>query len=79
MKYVPGEKRGQGELVLKDHPLHPQEWSVERSKKSSKGSRRPAWINKEFLTQLRHKKEMHRRRKQDQVTQTMQGCRDSKV
>lgn len=39
-------------LILKDHLLHPQEWSRLMSRQSSKGSRSLAWINKELLTQI---------------------------
>jgi len=43
-------------LILKAHLLNAQEWSILMNRKSSKGSRRPAWINKQLLTQLRYRR-----------------------
>jgi len=45
------------------------------SRKSSKGSRRPAWTNKELLTKLNHKANACKIRKQRQVPQ--EGNRDA--
>jgi len=39
------------------------------SRKSSKGSRKPAWISKEILTELIQKKEAYKWWKWGQVTQ----------
>lgn len=59
MGYDPGEKRGPGELVVffRDHLLRAQECSISMSRKSSKGSRRPALKNKLLLTKLKHKRQ----------------------
>ena len=43
-------------LIFKDHLLQTQEWSIPTSQESSKGNRRPAWMNKELLTKHKHKK-----------------------
>lgn len=37
--------------------------------KSTKGSKRPAWMNKELLSLLKHKQKIHRRWKNGQATQ----------
>jgi len=34
--------------LFNHHFLHAQEWCIPLRKKSSKGGRRPAWLNKEF-------------------------------
>lgn len=52
-----GEKRVLQELVLKHYLLQAHKQSVLTCKKSSKGSRSSAWVNKEFLVKLRGKKE----------------------
>ena len=54
------ERRGVKEslLIFKDHLLQAQEWSVPTCRKSSKGCRRPAWINNELVTKFKHKKEV---------------------
>ena len=44
-------------------------WSILMSRKSSKGSRKPAWISKEILTELIQKKEAYKWWKWGQVTQ----------
>ncbi|GAB0209898.1 mitochondrial enolase superfamily member 1 [Grus japonensis] len=44
-------------------------------RKSSKCGRRPAWMNMELLTALRHKKEVHRRQKQGHAT--WEGYKDT--
>lgn len=51
-------------LIFKIHLLQAQELSILTSWKSSKCDRRPAWISKEFLTELRHKKQVYRMWKQ---------------
>jgi len=48
-------------LIFKDHLLPAPEWSTPMSRISSKGSRRPAWTNKELLTKLKWKKEVCKR------------------
>ena len=49
------EKRGvqKSWLICKDHLLQAQERSILTSRKSSKGSRKPAWMNMELLTKLK--------------------------
>ncbi|XP_068003200.1 uncharacterized protein [Melanerpes formicivorus] len=56
-------------LIFKDHHLQVQEWSISVSRKSSKGSRRPAWMNKELLTRFSHKGNLCKIWKQREVTQ----------
>ena len=45
-------------LIFKNHLFQAQEQSVPKSRKSRKNARRPAWMNKEFLAKLKHKKEV---------------------
>ena len=65
------ERRGiwKSNLIPKVHILQAQEKSILTSRKSSKGDRRPAWISKELLTELRHKKEAYKRWTKRQMTQ----------
>lgn len=44
-------------LIFKDHRLQAQEKSIPASRKLGKNARRPAWVNKELLAKLKHKKE----------------------
>lgn len=44
-------------LIFRDHLLQAQEDCTLRTRKTSKVGRRLAWIKKELLTRLRHKKE----------------------
>ncbi|KAK4831043.1 LOW QUALITY PROTEIN: hypothetical protein QYF61_014975 [Mycteria americana] len=64
------EGRGAQEscLIFKDHLFQAQELSMPTSGKSGKNSRRPAWMNKELLAKLKHKKEAYGGWKQGQVT-----------
>ncbi|KFV18118.1 hypothetical protein N340_13754, partial [Tauraco erythrolophus] len=64
------EGRGAQEswLIFKDHLLQAQEWCIPTKKKPDRNTRRPAWMNKEFLDQLKHKKEAYRGWKQGQVS-----------
>jgi len=39
--------------LFKYHFLHAQEWCIPLSKKSRKGGRRPVWLNKKHLAELR--------------------------
>ena len=57
------EGRGAQEswLIFKDHLLQAQESPIPMRRKSGKNARRPAWMNKELLAKLKHKKEAHRR------------------
>ncbi|GAB0187326.1 hypothetical protein GRJ2_001197900 [Grus japonensis] len=63
------EGRGAQEscLVFKDHLLQAQERCIPTKRKSGKNARRPAWMNKEVLDKLKHKKEAYRGWKQGQV------------
>ncbi|KFV16613.1 hypothetical protein N340_06497, partial [Tauraco erythrolophus] len=63
------EGRGAQEswLIFKDHLLQVQEWCIPTKRKSGRNTRRPAWMNKELLDQLRHKKKVYRGWKQGQV------------
>ena len=40
-------------LLFKDHFFHAQDRCIPQSKKSRKGGRRPAWMSKEILAELR--------------------------
>jgi len=46
-------------LLFKHHFLHAQEWCIPLRKKSRKGGRRPAWLNKELLAELRWMRKVH--------------------
>ena len=63
------EGRGAQEswLIFKDHLLQAQERCIPTKRKSGKNTRRPAWMNKELLDKLKHKKEAYRGWKQGQV------------
>ncbi|GAB0192671.1 hypothetical protein GRJ2_001732400 [Grus japonensis] len=68
-------------LVFKGHLLQAQERCSPTKRKSSKYTRRPAWMNKELLGKLKHKKEVYRGWKQGQVAwrgyrETVQAARD---
>jgi len=45
-------------LLFKHHFLHAQDWCIPLSKKSRKGGRRPAWMSKELLVELRWKRKV---------------------
>ena len=53
------EGRGAQEswLIFKDHLLQAQVWCIPTKRKPDKNARRPAWMNKELLDKLKHKKE----------------------
>ncbi|KFW60998.1 hypothetical protein AS28_04482, partial [Pygoscelis adeliae] len=63
------EGRGPQEswLIFRDHLLQAQERCIPTKRKSGKNARRPAWVNKELLDKLQHKKEAYRGWKQGQV------------
>ncbi|KFM05090.1 hypothetical protein AS27_03707, partial [Aptenodytes forsteri] len=63
------EGRGAQEtwVIFKDHLLQAQERCSPTKRKSGKNTRRPAWMNKELLDKLKHKKEAYRGWKQGQV------------
>jgi len=54
--------------LFKHHFLHAQERCNPLRKKSSKGDRRPAWLYKELLAELRWKRKVHGMWKEGQVT-----------
>jgi len=45
--------------LFKHHFLHAQERCIPLRKKSSKGGRRPVWLNKELLAEIRWKRKVH--------------------
>ncbi|KFV09134.1 hypothetical protein N340_03481, partial [Tauraco erythrolophus] len=63
------EGRGAQEswLIFKGHLLQAQERCIPTKRKSGWNTRRPAWMNKELLDQLGHKKAAYRGWKQGQV------------
>ncbi|KFV20689.1 hypothetical protein N340_13269, partial [Tauraco erythrolophus] len=63
------EGRGAQEswLIFKDHLLQAQEQCIPTKRKSGRNTRRPVWMIKELLDQLRHKKKAYRGWKQGQV------------
>lgn len=76
MRFGPWEKTGEGEFA------HFEEWPPPCSRiiepmcrKSSNGTRRPTWINKEILTTLKYKKNAHKRWEWGQVSRDK--CRDT--
>jgi len=54
--------------LFKHHFLHAQDHCIPLSKKSSKGGRRPAWMSKELLVELRQKRKVYRMWKEGQAT-----------
>jgi len=63
------EGRGAQEswLIFKDHLLQAQEQCIPTKRMLGKNTRRPAWMNKDLLGRLKHKKEAYRVWKQGQV------------
>ncbi|KFV12791.1 hypothetical protein N339_03014, partial [Pterocles gutturalis] len=63
------EGRGAQEswLIFKDHLLQAQERCIPTKRKAGKNARRPAWVNKELLSEIKQKKEAYRGWKQGQV------------
>ena len=63
------EGRGAQEswVIFKDHLLQAQERCIPTKRKSGKNATRPAWMNKELLDKLQHRKEAYRGWKQGQV------------
>jgi len=66
-KVLEGRGAQESWLMLKDHLLQAQEQCIPTKGKSGKSARRPAWMNKELLDKLKHKKEAYRGWKQGQV------------
>jgi len=67
--------------LFKHHFLHSQEWCIPLRKKSSKGGKRPAWLNKDLLAELRGKRKVHGMWKEGQATweeyrNVVRECRD---
>ncbi|KFV07940.1 hypothetical protein N340_12902, partial [Tauraco erythrolophus] len=54
-------------IIFKDHLLQAQERCIPTKRKSGRNTRRPAWMSKELLDQLGHKKKAYRGWKQGQV------------
>ncbi|KFU86754.1 hypothetical protein M959_06752, partial [Chaetura pelagica] len=68
-------------LIFKDHLLQAQEHCIPTKRKSSRNSRRSAWMNKQLLEKLRLKNEAHRGWKLGQVSredyrEVVQAVRD---
>jgi len=68
--------------LFKRHYLHAQEQCVPLRKKSSKGGRRPAWLNKELLEENRWKRKVHGMWKEGQAIwqeyrNVVRACRDA--
>ncbi|KFW67405.1 hypothetical protein AS28_01846, partial [Pygoscelis adeliae] len=63
------EGRGAQEswVIFKDHLLQAQERFIPTKRKSGKHARTSAWMNKELLDKLKHRKEAYRGWKQGQV------------
>jgi len=69
-------------LLFKCHFLHAQERCIPLRKKSRKGGRRPAWMNKELLAELRWKRKVQGMWKEGQTTweeqrNVVRACRDA--
>jgi len=58
---VPWDKAQESWLKFKDHLLQAQEQCISTKRKSGKNARRPAWMNKELLDKVKHKKEACRK------------------
>jgi len=54
--------------LFKRHFLRAQNWCITLRKKSSKGDKRPAWLNRELLAELRWKRKVHGMWKEGQAT-----------
>ncbi|GAB0186589.1 hypothetical protein GRJ2_001124200 [Grus japonensis] len=54
-------------LTFKGHLLQAQEQYIPAKRKSGKNTRKPAWMNKELLGKVKHKKEAYRGWQQGQV------------
>ncbi|KFO10373.1 hypothetical protein N312_10965, partial [Balearica regulorum gibbericeps] len=72
------EGRGAQEswLVFKDYLPQAQEQCIPTKRKSGKNARRPAWVNKEFLGKLKHKKEAYGGRGWKQGQVAWEECRE---
>jgi len=54
--------------LFKHHFLQAQDWCIPLSKKSREGGRRPAWMTKELLAELRWKRKVYGMWKEEQAT-----------
>ncbi|KFR10440.1 hypothetical protein N306_01960, partial [Opisthocomus hoazin] len=68
--------------LFKQHFFHAQEQCIPLRKKFSKGGRRPAWLNKELLAEIRQKRKVHGMWKEGQATweeyrNVVRACRDA--
>jgi len=68
--------------LFKHYFLHAQEWYIHLRKKSSKGGRRLAWLNKELLAEIRQKRKVHGMWKEGRITweeyrNVVRACRDA--
>jgi len=68
--------------LFKHHFVHAQDWYIPLSKKSSTGGRRPAWMSKEILVELRCKRNVYGMCKEGQATweeyrNVASTCRDT--
>ncbi|PKU30268.1 glycerol kinase [Limosa lapponica baueri] len=59
-KALEGREVQESWLIFKHHFLQAQDRCIPRSKKSGKGGRKPAWMNRELLEKLRWKKKVYR-------------------
>jgi len=68
--------------LFKHHFLHAQERCIPLRKKSSKGGRRPIWMSKELLAEIRWKRKFYAMWKEGQATSeeyrnVVRACRDA--
>ncbi|GAB0175916.1 mitochondrial enolase superfamily member 1 [Grus japonensis] len=68
--------------IFKYHFLRAQDWFIPKSRKLSKGGRRPAWTIKELLEKLKGKKEVYRMWKKrlatwEEYRDVVRECRDA--
>ncbi|GAB0177387.1 hypothetical protein GRJ2_000203900 [Grus japonensis] len=66
-KVLEGRGAQESWLLFKDLFLQDQKRCIPTMRKSGKNTQRPAWMNKELLDKLKHKKEAYRGWKQGQV------------
>jgi len=68
--------------LFKHHFLHAQDRCIPLRKKSRKGGRRPAWMSKELLAELRQKRKVYGRWKEglapwEEYRNVVRACRDA--
>jgi len=69
-------------LLFKRHFLHAQKRCIPLRKKSSTGGRRPVWLHKELLAEIKWKRKAHEMWKEGQATweeyrNVVRACRDA--